>query len=1035
MIRDKIKMCFSRALRWRKTWLVVTTLCFVWLFGGFVLLPYSLKYFLEKKWPEQTARAVSVGAIQFNPWRWALTVEKFSIADSDGSQLVSFDYLLLDYDMTSLFRLEVGLDALEWTKPYVKLAIDQSGSLGIQALAPPAKAQPKDAAPTVIPPVWVNRITIQDLIVDYRDSHREKPVELRLEPVSFSVADFHTRDVKHNNLMELQAHVAGDGQLAWEGQVRLEPLRVDGKLVMKDISLLPVMDFVPTNFQFVLQSARLDAELPHHVEMNGQLSASVQQARIGLRDIRIGAEPQSESLVSLPSIVVDGIDVDVQKQSVDVRSVQLLDGKIHVVQDASGNLNLQQLFSPKPVVATVNAAADPALPVATEPSQQSEGAALQPVAGQTAASQSAAPPSVAQPSVATQPAVKQPWQVAIAEIALDNYGVTVTDQKMSPAVEIALTPISIHAAGIKPLTADPIAIQVVVGMPNASELSIQGAVVASPLKLDADVTLKQLPLSLAQPYVAQQAKVVIGDGTLDASLKVNVSQQDTMHVAVSGGSAIRDLDVHESNSKRKVVSWRALELAGMDYSLAGNALTIAGITVDKPYGRFIINADGTTNIQQLLVQQTESRPAHASSGPIAEHKVAGEKPSYPPFALAVKNVTVKDGDMGFSDMTLKPNFRVAIEKLHGTINAISTDPAVMAKVDLSGKVDRYAPASIKGTFNVLGKTPVLDMAVAFKNIDLTTFTPYSGTYAGFAIDKGQLSVDLDYKLVNNRIAGKNRIVMNQLQLGEHVENTKAMDLPIRLALALLRDENGVIDLGFEVNGNVDEPSFSIGGLLLKVLGNVVMKAVTAPFSLFSGMMSAPEQSDKVSFSYGSAGLDELGESKVTAVATLLQKRAMIHVNVRGNVLPEEDRFALQQQRLATEMSKDSGLPAEQFLSPAVAVEAGSPRRLVGRQLHTLRNEELTDLEDRIREDMRAKQQAEDKTAVKVAAYEQAWRRLAEAVPLTEADLKQLAMARASQVKTALIEKHGVPPERIFVLDAANGDSAPEAVATLTLDAH
>jgi hypothetical protein len=634
-----------------------------------------------------------------------------------------------------------------------------------------------------------------------------------------------------------------------------------------------------------------------------------------------------------------------------------------------------------------------------------------------------------------------PWQVTIEQAGLENFNVNVTDEKMSPPVTMALTPIQLHMTNIKPLSTEPMNAKLSLGLPMNSELAWNGTITPSPLSVTGDVLLKQLPLSLAQPYVAQAASVVIGSGTLEAALKLDIHQQESLQVSVTGSSAVRDLEIREKSQKQKLLSWKALELADIDYSLQKNAVNIAEVKVVKPYGRFIINADGSTNIQQLLAADTQTTAKKenpkkvAAASTVKPAKNTADKNQVPTFLLAVKHVSVQEGDMGFADMSLTPHFRVAIEKLQGDIDNISTAPGVVTKVDLKGKVDRYAPVTIKGTCDVMGTTPALDMAMSFKNIELTTFTPYSGTYAGFIIDKGQLSLDLNYTLVNNRIEGKNHIVMNQFQLGKKVENAKASDLPIRLAIALLRDENGVIDLGFEVNGNVNEPSFSIGGLLLKVLGNIVKKAVMAPFSLIAGMAGTSDQADLVVFERGSSTLNEAGEMKVATVANLLQKRELLRVNVRGNIMPEEDKLALQQQRLASQLSQKSGVPVSEFLSPALAVEQGAAAKLVGKLHRKQYNDSLSDLEERIEEDRRAKQLADDPVAVKITAYEQAWVRLAEVVPLTDEELKQLAMDRAGNIKTALLEKHAIAANRVFVLDSADEDTKPESVAVLTLDAQ
>jgi hypothetical protein len=362
----------------------------------------------------------------------------------------------------------------------------------------------------------------------------------------------------------------------------------------------------------------------------------------------------------------------------------------------------------------------------------------------------------------------------------------------------------------------------------------------------------------------------------------------------------------------------------------------------------------------------------------------------------------------------------------------------VATIDLIGKVDRYAPVTIKGKLNPLIDKPMLDARMAFKNLELTTFTPYSGTYAGFKIDKGQLSLDIDYKLVNNKIQGKNHIVMNQFQLGDTVDSNKAVNLPLRLAIALLRDENGVIDLGFEVGGDLNDPQFSISGILWKVFSNMVMKVVTSPFSLVSGLMGGEEVDgiDQLHFEAGQDFVDDASKAKLEKAAHLLAKRAGLHINIQGNVLPDQDKPVLQRQKLLAALQQQGkNIPPEAFSSGQAALENGAAYKVLGRYYVKQRNDELGDVADRIREDFKARGEKPDREQVKQLAYEQAWQRLQDDVPVSDEELQQLAMQRGRNIKAVLVEQLAVAPGRVFVLDA-NADPAKASLDThLTLDAH
>lgn len=980
-INVKLEMLRQWVCRWKKTAVSVCLLLFIWLFGGAVVLPYALQYALEKIWASQIQRVVSVEDVRFNPLHGALTVSQLRIQEPDGAVLVGFESFFIDYDIMSIFRLEYGLDTVELYQPSVRLVADGSGGYTIQALAGASSSidEPTTEETVKMPSVWLKKLEIHGASIDYMDEVNGKPFSKHVELVNLSLQDFHTQAVAHKNSLDLVLRDGKGATVEWTGKLNIDPMQIDGRIVVTDLDMTSLLDSLLPPQNFVLRKMQLDMDVPHIIQFDqaDKPDIRVDGARVRLRDIQIAADINADAVIQLSDVEASEIAVDLTSQSVRVGQLMLNKGRVEVEREADGILSLQKLFS---------------APAKTPPAAS--------VTAQTH----------------TAVAETAPWSFQLQSVTVADYAVHVIDRVPSTPVEIHIAPVQFKASGIQYGSVEPVPLELSAGLPASGELVVQGQAVLSPLTFNGKMQLRQGALSLIQPYVAEQARIVLAQGLLDAAMTVDVSVEPEVAMVVSGAATVRDLDVREREQNRKLLSWHLLDVAGLAYTSADNRLQVDSVDVSKPYSRFIINKDGTTNIQALLVDKPVRAAAVEPAG------------TAPPLALLIKKVVVDDADLGFSDLTLNPDFRVTIEKLNGRIENISTDPDSRATVDLRGKVDHYAPAKIQGKCNVLGAKPVLDMGVSFSDIELTTFTPYSGTYAGFVIDKGQLSLDLNYSLENNRIKGKNHIVMKQLQLGKKVENKASTDLPIRLAIALLRDENGVIDLGFDVDGNVDDPSFSVGGLFFKVLGNVVKKAVTSPFNLLSGLLGdTPGEPDRVAFAFGDVTLDKMGQTKVDGVATMLKKRSLLQLSLRGRVAPKEDKLALQQQKLAARLADETGLTVDDFINPDKAVENGRARRLVGRLIHDARHDELKDIEARIREDRQAKQQSVEKQAIRVAAYQQAWLRLAGDVPVGDSDLRQLGLARASQVKNSLMEQHGISPDRVFVLDAlVSSDIAPPA---------
>ena len=228
-------------------------------------------------------------------------------------------------------------------------------------------------------------------------------------------------------------------------------------------------------------------------------------------------------------------------------------------------------------------------------------------------------------------------------------------------------------------------------------------------------------------------------------------------------------------------------------------------------------------------------------------------------------------------------------------------------MDITGKIDNYAPVKLAGTIHPLKDDIDLDLDFSVKGAELTSVNPYSGTYMGYYIDKGLLSLAVQYKLNGKALEGKNRVVIDQLTLGKKSNSEQALSLPLGLAIALLEDRNGVIDLGLDVSGDIDNPDFSFGSIILNAIGNIITKAVTAPFSLLANLVGSDDELDNVEFGFGEHSLNADAQEKLNTLAKALKKRPGLRVNIEGTVNAMSDASALAQRQLNTTLLTRSGL--------------------------------------------------------------------------------------------------------------------------------
>ena len=389
------------------------------------------------------------------------------------------------------------------------------------------------------------------------------------------------------------------------------------------------------------------------------------------------------------------------------------------------------------------------------------------------------------------------------------------------------------------------------------------------------------------------------------------------------------------------------------------------------------------------------------------------KKDEPGFPVTVERVSIADGDLEFADLSLTPQFGTHINTLSGVINGLSTDPATTAQVELDGKVDEYGSARIRGSVQPFQATEYTDLKLVFRNLEMNRLTPYSGKFAGRQIDSGKLSVDLEYKIKERKLAGENKFVITRLKLGDRVESPDAVSLPLDLAIALLQDSNGIIDLDLPIAGSLDDPQFSYGKIIWKAVLNVIGKVVTSPFRALGNLLGiSSDKLEAVAFDPGKSALAPEEQEQLKAVGEAMSKRATLTLAIAPAYDPVADKAALQEQATRRDVAKELGLQLEANETPG-PVDINNPKvqTAVENLLKDRRGEKrdlavLDSLKDYFR-----KSKPED-----LPKYTAMLEQLEATVDVTEAELTALAQARAASLRDYLLQKAGLTPERVTIAE-------------------
>lgn len=517
----------------------------------------------------------------------------------------------------------------------------------------------------------------------------------------------------------------------------------------------------------------------------------------------------------------------------------------------------------------------------------------------------------------------------LGKLSIDGVEVAVTDESTP-------TPVKLDIVSGRAQLRD-ISLDLNKSLPVEAGLSIRqgGSFKASgnviPGKASGKLNLKLAGLSFKPfaPYVNQFARLKLQSGALSSSGRLDFAKgKEAMKLNYDGGFAVDALAITEEDTNEAFLGWEKLSSDSLEFNLGPNSLHLSELVAVKPFGKVIIFEDKSINLKRILRSSEPAKPAPPSEEgrliedgkPAEETEAAAAPPSPAPtpsaspengkadFPLAIERLRIEEANVEFADLSLTPQFGTRMHSLSGVVTGLSTDPATTAQVELDGKVDEYGSARVRGSIQPFKATDFTDLKLSFHNLEMANLTPYSGKFAGRRIDSGRLSVDLEYKIKNRQLAGENKFIINKLKLGERVDSKDALKLPLDLAIALLEDSNGVIDLDLPISGSLDDPKFSYGKIIWKAIVNVLTKLVTAPFRALGKLLGvSSEKLEAVTFDPGSSKLLPPEQEKLKMLAEAMAKRPTLALTLEPGFDPVADRRALQEQAMRREAVTVSGV--------------------------------------------------------------------------------------------------------------------------------
>ena len=948
----------KKIILWLSGFLVFFTLF------GFFILPPVLKSILVKKLSENLHRQVTIQKIKINPYALTVDVKGFLVKERGSTEnFASLDEIFVNLSSLSLAKRAVILEEARIIKPYCKVVRNKDESYNFSDLLEKPKAEPEKKTEPVR--FSLNNITISGGSINFIDGPKDTTHTVRNLTITIPLLSDRKDDIDIFVQPKLAALINGKN-FFFQGKTKpfADSLQTNLDITIKNLDLAHYLPYFPMKLNFKLISGSLDVNAKllfiRYKDKGPALDIS---GTIALRNISLD-DLENNPLVRLSSARVDLGSLKPFSKNFHIAQVILQSPELSVRRGKTGEINLQtligqeaQLENPKEATTVSTRTKDSALPL-----------------------------------------------VVIDQFQIQQGKLFFHDDLPAEPVNLNVRDLTIQGDSLSTAKGSKGMLSLSLAVEKQGSLSLKGPVSIDPLNAELAVDTKDIALDTFQPYFTDKVKINITNGNLSTTGNLGVidSEEAGLKLNYTGDVLVANFSSVDKEKGNDFLKWKSLSFDSIDGRYNPLYVHIKGISLADFYSRIAINSDGTLNLQKIF--EAEETTTNTSPPPVKEEK-ASPTESKGAENISIEKITLQGGRIDFSDDTIKPRYSTRLKNIGGRVSTLSLQKNQPADVELRGKLGSGVPLEIVGKINPSSDNFFVDLSAKFRDLDLSPMTPYSGKHVGYTIEKGKLSLDVKYLIVKKKLDSQNKIFFDQLTLGDKVESKDAVKLPVKLAISLLKDRHGKIDLDIPVSGNLDDPQFSVWKIIVKILKNLIAKAATAPFALLGSMFGGGEGLSYVEFDYGSARVTDDNLKKIDTLVKALSDKPSLKLEITGHLDKEKDYEGLKNyiltqqvktQKLKAMVKKGSPeIPAdevtiepqeyEKYLTMAYkAAKFPKPRNIVG-LLKTLPVPEMEKL-------------------------------MLTNIKITDDDLRSLTHQRALNVKELIMQSGQVNADRLFIIE-------------------
>jgi len=899
-----------------------------------------------------------------------ISFKKIVLEDGQNKPLLKLP--LFDVSIAPSEPLEkiIHLSKVSIQSPELEIKRDGKGALNVQSLFPETKEvkpAPKKGEPSTPFSMNIDEVQLIGGKILFSDLSGSKPFKTVLNPIELKVDHFSNgKDKKSAYALSLRSEIKETIKV--EGDFSMDPLGAEGTLEIKAVPLKKYAPYYQDKILFNIEDGRLELSTRYkYTKGEKEPEVSLSGISLLLSALRLKRPEENAEFLTIPNLSIKETELDLTKKEMKVGLFSTLKGEVFIKRLKNGEMDVLKLIPPPPA------------------SSESRGEIK---------------------SSEKPKGQEKPWLILLKKMSVDNYKIKVEDQTPTQPVTLIAQNLKLRGEAISTAKNSKGKLNLSLLLNEKGAVSATGTVGIDPLIADLKVELKGIEITPLQSYFTDKVNMTVTGGALSTTgnLSLDGTDKKEFKTTYKGEAFLTNLSSLDKRSSEDLLKWESLSLSDLHVGVTPLSIDIKGISLTNFYALVSINSEGKINLQEIMKTE-EPKTATASPPSQQEKQEVASKEKAPSKNIKIAEVTLQGGRINFSDKSVKPEFSTNLSEMGGRISGLSAEENTTADVELRAKLNDYAPIEITGKINPLREDFYVDLKARIKDLDLSPATPYSGKFVGYTIEKGKLSFDLKYLIVKRKLESENKIFFDQFTFGDKVDSPQATKLPVKLAVALLKDRKGEIRLDLPVTGSLDDPKFSVWGVILKILVNLISKAATSPFSLLGAVFGGGEELSFVEFDYGRSVIAGPNVKKLETITKALQDRPSLKMDIEGHVDMEKDREGLKQylfdRKLKSQKLKEmvkTGQPAipvddvkiepaeyGKYLKMAYKAEKfPKPKNIIG-MAKDIPNAEMEKL---------------------MLTY----------IEVKESDLRTLSSERSMKVKDAILKSKQIEPERVFILE-------------------